>query len=391
MRIIVIGGGVAGAAAALAMRLIGAAVTVYEARADPGGEVGSFVSLAANGLRGLEALGCAEAVRRSGFDVPRQRMRGSGGRLIGDVPRGRRSADPLISVTLMRARLVTALREAAADAGAVFRFGDRAVGADPATGEVAFASGLRDRADLVVAADGIWSVLRGVLDADAPVPEYAGLYTVSGVSQGVATDPGVFDLTLAGAGAFIHVRAGDEVWWAAQIDERAEPEREGVADAEWTRRAAAAFADEAVPSRLVAATARLHRPVVHHVLDEVPVWHRGRIVLIGDAAHPVGAGQGASMAIEDAVALAGAVASAPVPEALDAYAAQRRPRIRKVIRTAEDNRGAKRAGPAARRAREFMMRLFVPLVYERATGWLYDHRPALPERKVADAAAPQSD
>jgi 2-polyprenyl-6-methoxyphenol hydroxylase-like FAD-dependent oxidoreductase len=74
MRTIVIGGGVAGAAAALALRGIGADVTVYEAHDDPAGDVGSFVSLATNGLRGLDALGRLEQVQAAGVDVARQRM-----------------------------------------------------------------------------------------------------------------------------------------------------------------------------------------------------------------------------------------------------------------------------------------------------------------------------
>src|SRR5262245_12481060 len=100
MRIVVVGGGVAGAASAIALRRIGAEVTVYEAHADPAGEIGSFLSLASNGLRGLGALGCLEQVRRLGVAVPRQRIWSGSGRLLGDVPRGRSSGDTMHSVTL---------------------------------------------------------------------------------------------------------------------------------------------------------------------------------------------------------------------------------------------------------------------------------------------------
>src|ERR1700761_6268356 len=103
MRVTVVGGGVAGSAAALALSRIGAQVTVYEAYADPAGPVGSYVSLAVNGLRALDALGCLEPVQRAGFPVARQRMWSGRGRLLGDVARGRRPGDPLLSVTLRRA------------------------------------------------------------------------------------------------------------------------------------------------------------------------------------------------------------------------------------------------------------------------------------------------
>ena len=74
MRVTVIGGGVAGSAAAIALRRIGAEVTVYEAYEDPAGPVGSYVSLAVNGLRALGALGCLAQVQAAGFPVARHRM-----------------------------------------------------------------------------------------------------------------------------------------------------------------------------------------------------------------------------------------------------------------------------------------------------------------------------
>jgi salicylate hydroxylase len=88
------------------------------------------------------------------------------------------------------------------------------------------------------------------------------------------------------------------------------------------------------------------------------------------------------MAIEDALALAAALTTEPtVPDALAAYDIARRPRIKKVLATAEDNRGAKKAGSVKRVLRAAMMRVFVPLVYEKATAWLYGYEPArLPER-----------
>src|SRR5271155_1007508 len=106
MRATVIGGGVAGSAAAIALRRFGAEVTVYEAYEDPAGPVGSYVSLAVNGLRALDALGCLAPVQAAGFPVARQRMWSGRGKLLGDVARGRRPEDPLHSVTVMRAGLV---------------------------------------------------------------------------------------------------------------------------------------------------------------------------------------------------------------------------------------------------------------------------------------------
>jgi 2-polyprenyl-6-methoxyphenol hydroxylase-like FAD-dependent oxidoreductase len=186
-------------------------------------------------------------------------------------------------------------------------------------------------------------------------------------------------MTFARNGAFIHLNAGEgEVWWQAQIAEPVEPERAGVTDAQWLRRTAELYQDEAVPSQVIAATSRLHPPVIFHAVDPVPTWHSDRVVLIGDAAHPVGAGQGASMAIEDAIVLAAGLRSeSTIPAALKAYDSERRPRIVKMLGAAEDNRNMKKAGPVKRRLEAVMMRLFVPLGYEKATSWLYNYTPGV--------------
>ena len=118
MRVVIAGGGVAGTACAVALAATGAEVTLYEAYEDPAGPVGSFLSLAANGLRGLDVLGALDAVRAAGFAVPRQRMWAGNGKLLGDVARARTAQDPMISVTLMRSDLVSVLREQARRAGA---------------------------------------------------------------------------------------------------------------------------------------------------------------------------------------------------------------------------------------------------------------------------------
>jgi salicylate hydroxylase len=158
-----------------------------------------------------------------------------------------------------------------------------------------------------------------------------------------------------------------------------EPNRHDVCDEHWLQHTADLYAKEAVPSAVIAATTHLQPTVLFHAVDPVPTWHTDRIVLIGDAAHPVGAGQGASMAIEDALTLATALRTEPtITAALTAYDAERRPRIVKLLGAAEDNRGAKNAGPVKRRLQALLMRVFVPLFYEKATAWLYNHEPGRP-------------
>ncbi|MGW2559195.1 hypothetical protein ACWCXB_08120 [Streptomyces sp. NPDC001514] len=111
--------------------------------------------------------------------------------------------------------------------------------------------------------------------------------------------------------------------------------------------------------------------------------------MVGDAAHSGGAGQGASMAIEDALALAAALQAEPTTAALKAYDAERRPRVVKLLGTADDNRGVKKAGPVKRRQQALLIRVFVPLFYEKATAWLYKLRTQPTPRPPAALTSPR--
>ena len=369
MRAIVAGGGVAGSAAAITLRRIGADVTVYEAYDDPAGPVGSYVSLAVNGLRALDALECLTRVQAAGFPVARHRLWSGSGKLLGDVARGRRPEDPLHSVTLMRANLVTALRAEALESGARIVTGQRLDAAsDPRAAD----------ADLIVGADGIWSATRRALDPAAPQPAYAGLYSVSGTSgsvpAGLPRDG--FNWIFARHGVFIFLPVPDgTVWWTAQVAApEPPPDPAAIGVAELT----ALFGAEAQATAVLRSAATVRTVNLGHVLKPLTRRHGDRIVLIGDAAHPAGAGQGASIAMEDAVVLARHLAVAgtgAIPGALAAFDRERQPRAGKLAKMETSNRDAKTAGPIATRMREMIMPHTFNRFYEKATGWLYDFDP----------------
>jgi salicylate hydroxylase len=367
MKAVVTGGGVAGSACAIALARIGADVTVYEAYEDPAGPVGSYVSLAVNGLRVLDALGCLAAVQRAGFEVARHRMWSGSGKLLGDVARNRRPQDTLHSVTLLRADLVSALRERARRSGAHVVTGQRVDPHDPR---------LKD-ADLVVGADGIWSPTRRLLDPAAPEPAYSGLCMVSGVSgsipAGLPADG--FNFVFARRGAFIFLPVPDgTVWWTAQIasaDPPEDPHAVGVAGL------LGLFRTEPQAVALLRAASSVRSANVGYILKPVTRRHDDRTVLIGDASHPVGSGQGASIAMEDALVLSRHLASTrSVPAALAAFDSERQPRAGKLARMDSRNRDSKVAGPVTAKVREVVMPHVFGRVFERATGWLYDFDPA---------------
>ena len=374
-RIAVVGAGVAGSAAALALTRLGAEVTVYEAHPDPAGPVGSFLSLAANGLNCLDTLGdgLTDSVADAGFDVPLQRMWSARGKCLGQVSRGRRATDPRPSTTVRRSALVTALRAAATGAGAVIDTGRRIT--DPAD-----LRALARDADLVVGADGMWSVTRTALNPDALPPRYAGVYSVSGTAPAPATgidpEPGVFNMVFSRSGAFIHLTAPDgTIWWNAQVGDRPEPGREQLASI--TPAGLAATFRDSRQATAILADATVETRTLTHVLPVTPRRHDERTVLIGDAVHPVGAGQGASMALEDAVTLTQhlAAGTTSIPDALTAFDEARQRRLKKMTVSARRNRDAKTMGPIQARIRDVIMPIVFPRAYPAATNWLYDFDP----------------
>jgi 2-polyprenyl-6-methoxyphenol hydroxylase-like FAD-dependent oxidoreductase len=380
VKAIVIGGGVAGPVAALALRRIGWDVTIYEAYADPAGDVGSYVSLGANGLRALDAIGARAAVAARGTEIPLLRLWSGRGKLLGEASRGR--------LTLMRGHLVEAVRELAIDVGADMVTGCRlqtaGAAAKPASvlqpthqaGAVAKAvsSGAlgashESGADLIVGADGVHSTLRTVIDPDAPKPDYAGLWTVGGRSAH-PVEPGAFNLTFGARATFVHASTAHGTLWTAQVPARLQPE------APLDREALLALyaADRGPAAELIQHTDEWHPFTIMRQLPSVPRTSRENMILIGDAAHPIGAGQGASLAIEDAVLLAKCMRDRTgVPDALQAFEVLRRPRTDKMRKLAGASLDSKVTGPLTARVRDLMMPYFFRRFAEKGSAWMYDY------------------
>lgn len=179
-------------------------------------------------------------------------------------------------------------------------------------------------------------------------------------------------------GCFIFLPVPDgTVWWTAQVASPKPPsDPAAVGMAELIRLPGA----EAQVTAVLRAATAVRAANLGHVLKPVARRYRDRTVLIGDAAHPVGAGQGASIAIEDTVVLArhlAAVGSDTVPQALAAFDRERHSRTGKLVRMETKNRDAKTARPIGAWMREMIMPHAFNRFYEKATGWLYDFDPGL--------------
>ena len=170
MRLLVVGGGVAGPAVALAATRLGLDATVLERRpvADP--DEGSWLTVAPNGLDALEVLGVLDDARTIGHPSRLNRMYGATGRHLGDVSLGVPLDDGTVGLTMKRSALAVLLGDAARRQGADLRLGAEVVSVhDDAHGVRAVLSdGSVVEGDLLVAADGVRSRARRAIDPAAP-------------------------------------------------------------------------------------------------------------------------------------------------------------------------------------------------------------------------------
>jgi 2-polyprenyl-6-methoxyphenol hydroxylase-like FAD-dependent oxidoreductase len=393
---LVIGGGIAGPATAMALARAGIEATVCEARAEGAEGAGAFLTVASNGIDALRVLGADEPVLAAGFPTPAITLRSGTGKRLGESRTGGTLPDGTVSHTLTRAALHDGLRGAALARGVRIEHGRRLVAAHDAGDEVVatFADGSEAAADVLIGCDGVHSAVRRIIDPGAPAPSYAGLVTTGGIAGGVAVDAaaGSYEMIFGRRAFFGYAAApGGEVWWFANLPRRGEPaagELRAAGGEGWRERLLAAYADDAGPAlSLIRATPVLFPVTPIHAMPHLPVWHRGRMIVVGDAAHAPSptSGQGASLSIEDAVVLAMRLRDLPGPEAAFArFEAERRPRVERIVKWAARMNSSKAAGPVGRVVRDAMMPAVLRLADgSRAHRLAYEHHlewgaPAVP-------------
>jgi 2-polyprenyl-6-methoxyphenol hydroxylase-like FAD-dependent oxidoreductase len=389
---IVAGGGIAGTVAAIALHRAGVEPVVYEARPRDADERGAFLTVAVNGLAALRALGLDPAtVLAAGYPTPRLRLGNGSGRRLADLPLGGPTADGTTTTTIRRADLYAALRTAAAERGITIRYGQRLVAlAEDRDGVTAGFTGRggdrQARGDLLVGADGLRSRTRSLLDPGAPQPHYLGLLNAGGfTTRPVAAEldrtAGLVHMTF-GRRCFVgwSVAPDGSVWWFANPPAKRPVDPAAWTPASWRDHLLELVAGDAGPAAaIIRATGEVLGPWNTFDLPRVPVWRTGRSVLIGDAAHAASpsSGQGASMAVEDAVTLGRCIAASPdVPGALAAYERARRDRVEKVVAFGRRNGSGKTAGPVGAWLRDAMMPPMMRLLHRNGNpaAWILDHR-----------------
>ncbi len=342
--VLVVGGGIGGLVLARALARAGIAVTVIE-RAPSLRALGAGITLGANAMRVLASLGLADAVAARGRALQRAVITDAAGRELSASDLDALAPRLGHGYAIARGALHEVLADGLAAAGVTVRCGAEVTALDDDPGGVIATGhdGTRARYHAVVGADGLRSSVRA-LWFGAVEPRYAG-YTCWRWTGPVR---GGLDRAIEAWGRGLRVGLvplpGDHVYAFlvanAPRGTPADPRQAAVALA---RERFAGFGGEV--ARVLAAMDE-STPLLHHDIEEIEVspWCRGAVGLLGDAAHAMtpNYGQGAAMAIEDAIVLARElVAHDAAAAALGAYEARRRPRVDAL------QRGARRFGKLA--------------------------------------------
>lgn len=362
---LIIGSGMAGPVVALALQRVGLDAVIYEGRPEARDAEGSFLGLAPNGRDVLATLGIRDAIDAVGVPTTRIAFLNHKGKRLGDNPQ------PVL--TVKRGLLTGALRQAAEARGIRVEYGKRLVNIDGTArdGVVAhFADGSHAEGDLLIGADGIRSRTRRTVMPDAPAPAFTGIISSGGYTRlpNVPPSAGTMFMTFALKGFFgYQVLDSGEIYWFENIHRDSEPapgELEAIPNERWRQTLLDLHRPDHAPiPDIITSTPG---EIAHYGVYEMPIlptWHRGRVVLVGDAAHATGphSGQGGSMALEDAIVLAKCLRDIPdIASAFAAYQNIRKPRVEHVMRETRRT-GERKAppGPFGRLTRDLVLPMFL--------------------------------
>jgi 2-polyprenyl-6-methoxyphenol hydroxylase-like FAD-dependent oxidoreductase len=392
--VLVVGGGIAGPAIALFLKKAGFQPVVFEGYARAS-DIGGGLQVAPNGMRVLGQLGLAVPMLKEGVESAEFSFENQSGKVLARIPNGPASRYGLPSVFISRAVLHATLLSELERQKIPIHYSRRLQGvvSNGSSVTAEFADGSHAEGSILIGADGIHSQARRIVFPEASPPFYTGLMVVGGFAKDAALQPANAKLQsrahmIYGTNGFFGYGYHDAadpttvMWWSHQqrseepsVEElrSANPEvlREQLTDQHrgWA---------EPVPTILRSAQRILWGPI--YDLPDLKTWSKERVVLIGDAAHAISphAGQGVSLALEDAICLAKCLRNVSYPNAFAAYQATRQGRVAKMIAEARKRGEAKHTlTPGAAKVRDFILGAFLRLrgtrmfdeAYDYATEW----------------------
>jgi 2-polyprenyl-6-methoxyphenol hydroxylase-like FAD-dependent oxidoreductase len=388
-KVLIIGGGIAGNTLALFLHKAGIDCAIYEAYPYKD-SVGGGLGLAPNGMNVLAALGLAEKVKARSSLALENTFYNERGKILARIKNGSPQKYGQPGVSMLRPALYDVMNDEIRRQGIPIEFRKRLQELHQHGAKVTacFDDGTQAEGDLLIGADGVRSQTRRIILPDAPEPAYVGIIGVGGLTPASAVphmsqrDRQSFNFTYGARGFFGYsgVENGDVQWWSNLPSER-----------ELTRQELGDVSLDTIQREMLAIYSGYHEPietlirntqatVKHNIHDiqSLPTWQRGRVLLIGDAAHAVSpnSGQGASMALEDAMYLAKLLRDCgDYAQVFAQFEQARKPRVEKIVAEGRRRGNDKTVvSPFQQAIRELMIRIFVNLFGTKALDEAYSYK-----------------
>ncbi len=390
-KVIIAGGGMAGLTLALFLKKAGITVAVYEAYPEFKNSGLSF-TIAPNGMHVLAELGLNTAIIKSGNIISAFEFKNAKGGHIASIRTGHGEQYGQPSVMISRYILHEALYEAALAQGIEVNYGKKLIAIDQGGQMVTalFEDGTQVNGAVLIGADGIHSATRQLIFPAAPKPAYVGFYGTGGIldikdmNNGETLNKGDLTLVYGNAGFFGYgFDKPDEILWWSSLEV---PENEVKSfvihntDDQIRNRLLHLFADYHQPVKELVAKTKKFAQAISYQIDPLDSWHKGRVLLIGDAGHALSttSGQGASMAFEDAMYLAKLFKDNGInnyQQVFKLFETERMPRLKRFFEASKrGNSDKKVTSTFGLFIKEKMMAFFIGLFGEKGLKWQHSYK-----------------
>jgi 2-polyprenyl-6-methoxyphenol hydroxylase-like FAD-dependent oxidoreductase len=387
---LIIGAGIAGPTTAIFLKQAGFEAEVYEAWPYATG-IGGGLQIAPNGMQVLSEMGLASELMRRGSIAESFDFYSQSGARLGSINQNMQARFGQPAVNMCRATLNETLVNKAWCEGVALFFDKRLVSIEDRADRplvAHFADGTTVEGDFVIGADGVHSALRAHVVPGGPTPFDTGLIGFGGfVPRAVLAERPIgqrVETTFGQSGFFGYGFCSSDsddgvMWWSTQPSHGIDAAAYRAMSQQEVKRHLKNFHagwHDPIPQILDAA----ENIVVTDTLDvaTLPTWSRGRTLLIGDAAHATSphAGQGASLALEDAMRLGRLMQDGrEFGLTFQNFEIERRPRAEKIVALARRNGNGKREfSPTGAWIRDRMLKLLLP-VTAKGMNWMYAYDP----------------